>query len=277
MQFKKVSAVYFSPASSTRFITEFMASRLAKQMHYLKMDTFNFTLPKKQNTTIHFQKDQLVVFGMPTYAGRIPQKILPIVKKNFFGEGTPVIPVVTFGNRNYDSSLTELANILEENGFLPIAAGAFVCRHVFSNIIARGRPDAQDIDEMNQFVKKAARILMKNEVDKLQRVVIQGGASVAPYYTPLGIDGKPVNFLNVKPKTDVNLCNQCGKCEQSCPMGAIDYEDCTVVVGTCIKCQACIRQCPVGAKYFDDPAFLSHVEMLEKSCAEPKENEVFFS
>ena len=30
-----------------------------------------------------------------------------------------------------------------------------------------------------------------------------------------------------------------------------------------------------GAKYFDDPAFLSHVAMLEREFREPKENRVF--
>ena len=60
-------------------------------------------------------------------------------------------------------------------------------------------------------------------------------------------------------------------------MGAIDFTDCTVVNGTCIKCQACIRQCPVKAKYFDDPAFLSHVAMLESHYTARKENEIFLS
>lgn len=277
MEFKKISAIYFSPVSSTRFVTEFIVRKLAKQLHHLEMDTFDFTLPENQNTSFHFQKDHLVVFGMPTYAGRIPNKILPLVKQNFFGEGTPVIPVVTFGNRNYDSSLAELANVLEENGFLPFAAGAFSCRHVFSNKIAAGRPDSKDQEEMCLFAKKAARILLENEVEKLQRVVIQGGAAVAPYYTPLGIDGQPAKFLKAKPVTNPNLCNQCGKCAKACPMGAIDFTDCTVVNGTCIKCQACIRQCPVKAKYFDDPAFLSHVAMLESHYTARKENEIFLS
>lgn len=60
-----------------------------------------------------------------------------------------------------------------------------------------------------------------------------------------------------------------------CPMGAIDPEDVYSVPGTCIKCQACVRKCTKHAKYFDDPAFLSHVAMLEQTFTEPKKNEVF--
>ena len=43
----------------------------------------------------------------------------------------------------------------------------------------------------------------------------------------------------------------------------------------CIKCQRCVRKCTKHAKYFDDPAFLSHVAMLEQNFTEPKENEVY--
>ena len=35
------------------------------------------------------------------------------------------------------------------------------------------------------------------------------------------------------------------------------------------------KRCAAIAKYFDDPAFLSHVAMLEQNFAEPKANEVF--
>ncbi len=60
-----------------------------------------------------------------------------------------------------------------------------------------------------------------------------------------------------------------------CPMGAIDLQHVALVPGTCIKCHSCVRRCTKHAKYFDDPAFLSHVAMLERNFTEPKENEVF--
>ncbi len=90
-----------------------------------------------------------------------------------------------------------------------------------------------------------------------------------------GEDGEPAKFLKAVPKTDGDLCDRCGICVSSCPMGSIDASDCRHVTGVCIKCQACVLKCPRQAKYFDDPDFLSHVRMLEKNFREGKEAEYF--
>ena len=120
---------------------------------------------------------------------------------------------------------------------------------------------------------------------EIGRTMEQAGADVeylwcsgdpeAPYYIPKGTDGEPAKFLKAKPRTDLTKCTNCGTCARLCPMGAIDPEDVYSVPGTCIKCQACVRKCTKHAKYFDDPAFLSHVAMLEQTFTEPKKNEVF--
>ena len=98
------------------------------------------------------------------------------------------------------------------------------------------------------------------------------GDADAPYYVPKGMDGQPAKFLKAVPKTHEELCIRCGACARLCPMGSIDPEEPGNVTGICIKCQSCIRGCPQQAKYFDDPAFLSHVAMLEENFAEPKKN-----
>ena len=45
--------------------------------------------------------------------------------------------------------------------------------------------------------------------------------------------------------------------------------------GICIKCQACRRHCPSGAIAFTDPEYLSHVAMIERTFADPKQAEFF--
>jgi len=101
------------------------------------------------------------------------------------------------------------------------------------------------------------------------------GDAAAPYYVPKGTDGQPAKFLKAKPLVDMSKCTKCGICANVCPMGSINPADVSDVPGICIKCQACIRQCPEGARFFDDPAFLSHVAMLEQNFTEPKKNQIF--
>ena len=64
-------------------------------------------------------------------------------------------------------------------------------------------------------------------------------------------------------------------CASLCPMGSINPDDVTEVVGVCIKCHSCVRNCPMGAKYFDDPAFLSHRAMLERDYTRRAEDNIF--
>ena len=91
----------------------------------------------------------------------------------------------------------------------------------------------------------------------------------------LGTDGKPAVFLKAKPKTDPEKCTKCGICATVCPMGSIPKDAPDTCTGICIKCHACIKACPAGAKYFDDEAFLSHVEMLKQNYQRRAEAEWF--
>ena len=81
--------------------------------------------------------------------------------------------------------------------------------------------------------------------------------------------------LGVSPKTAPDKCNKCGRCATVCPVGSIPADAPDTCAGICIKCHACIKICPTGAKYLDDPAFLSHVAMLEQNYTRPTQAEWF--
>ena len=55
---------------------------------------------------------------------RVPNLLLPYIRDMIHGGGTLAVPVVLYGNRNYDDGLMELRNVLRDNGFCPVAAGA---------------------------------------------------------------------------------------------------------------------------------------------------------
>ena len=89
--------------------------------------------------------------------------------------------------------------------------------------------------------------------------------------------GNPIDIRKVKPKTDTDICLECGVCIEVCPMAAVDPMDVTRVPGTCIKCCACVKKCPVGAKHYDDHGYLYHQHELEEMYSDiRKEPELFY-
>ncbi len=271
MQFKQVWSVYWSATGNSRKTSETIAHALADRLQ-LPCETLDLTPPAARQTPPAFAADDLVVFATPTYAGKLPNKMLPDFRA-CAGNGAFAVPCVTYGNRSFDNALAELCDTLTAGGFHPVAAGAFVGRHAFTDELGFGRPDLVDLREMERFAHAIADKLRR--LDGLPAPLAVPGDSGAPYYVPLGTDGLPAKFLKAKPVTDRSLCNNCGACVRLCPMGAIDPNDPASVPGTCIKCQRCIRRCTRHAKSFDDPAFLSHVHMLEQTYAEPNENRIF--
>ena len=260
MECKRVYALYFSPAGSTRKLTSTLANALAEAFS-VPMQVVDITRADSRDNVIQFHEGDLVVCGSPTYAGKLPNKILPFWKEKVRGNGALAVALVSFGNRAFDNSLAELCACLKDDGFHVVGAGAFACRHVFSETLAKGRPDSEDFAALAKLgAAVATRIAKASEPPAPPEVP---GAADAPYYVPKGADGEPKNFLKAKPRTSKD-CIRCGVCAALCPMGSIDMHDVSVVSGVCIKCHCCVRECPVGAKYFDDEAFLSHKEMLER-------------
>lgn len=273
MKITKVTAVYYSAVGSTKAVTEKIAGLIAEKLG-VPTDSYDYTLPDSRTKTQNYGPSDLVVFGTSVYAGRVPNKLLPAVQNCFKADGALAVPVVTFGNRNFDNGLIELRNELENNGFHTVAGAGIACRHVFSEKLAPGRPDEADWTAIEKFAVSAAEKVM-NLTEIPAPVSVRGDDPVGPYYTPLGTDGKPAVFLKAKPLTKAELCDSCGICVKACPMGSIDAADPSLVSGICIKCQACVKKCPAGAKYFDDPAFLSHVAMLEQNYTRRAEPEFF--
>lgn len=272
MKWNRVWAVYWSATGTTRKIVEAVATKLAQSLA-LPLEQIDLTLPAVREQDFCFTEGDLVIVGTPTYAGRVPNKILPFFQSHITGNGALAVPVVLFGNRSYDHALAELCSLLEGCGFHTVAAGAFVGQHAFSETLAAGRPNDTDMQQARAFAAGVAE-KVKATVSIPLPICVPGDPQ-APYYIPKGVDGKPVRFLKAKPQTDQDRCNHCGLCAQMCPMGAIDFEHVSSVPGTCIKCHACVKGCPCHAKYFDDPAFLSHKAMLENEFQRMAPIEVF--
>ncbi len=275
MKLEKIWAVYFSGTGTTRRTVERIAGGIASRLN-LPAESVDFSRPAVRQETLGFGEKDLVVFGTPVYAGRVPNVLLPFLQERIVGGGALAVPVVLFGNRNYDDALIELRNILAADGMHPIAAGAFVGEHSFSRVLGADRPNAEDEALMDEFAARVAELAAGLDAAPVKSVAVRGQEPLRPYYTPRDRAGNPINILKVKPKTDLSRCGGCGLCADLCPMGSIDPADVSAVRGICIKCCACVKGCPTGAKFFDDAGYLYHQHELEAQYARPAENEVFY-
>lgn len=267
---RKVSALYFSATGTTEKIVVDVAEKLGEGLGCPKTEKLEFTLPSARKREYAFTENDLVVAGVPVYAGRVPNVLLPFLKA-VRGNGALAAAVVLYGNRDYDDALIELRDLLKEDGFRVLAGGAFVGEHSFSGVLAKGRPDQWDLEAADEF---AGRILTKLDAGGRSEAEVKGETPYRPYYRPRDRKGVPVDIRKVTPKTN-DSCTGCMTCVRVCPMGSIDPANPTRLVGICIKCGACIKKCPVGAKYYDDLNYLYHKKELEEGLTVRKEPELF--
>lgn len=288
---KQIRGMYFSGTGTTEKIVKSISARMAKYLenqNFTKAEDVDFTPPAARQRTYKFGAGDVIVFGVPVIAGRVPNVLLGFLDTLEGGEAIAV-PVVLYGNRNYDDALIELRNILEKKRFHTIAGAAFIGEHSFSKVLAAGRPDEEDMAKADAFadaVGAKIRMLLGSsrgdDMKLLELLRMQGPIEVSgeeplrKYYQPRDRRGEAINILKVKPKLDAAKCTSCGICAAVCPMGSIKPELPGIVEGICIKCCGCEKKCPEGALYFDDPGYIYHKEELEFMYAgERREPEVF--
>ncbi len=281
---KKIRGMYFSGTGTTEKIVKALASEIAAE-GFAKAEDINFSSLEARKHSYEFDPSDVVVFGVPVIAGRVPNVLLKFLKgsagaetpSGITGHGALAVPVVLYGNRNYDDALIELRNILEERGFHTVAAAAFIGEHSFSRILAAARPDEEDMKIASDFAKAVAGKINSLDGRIPASIEVEGSEPLRDYYKPMDRHGNHINILKVKPKLDNSRCTGCGECVKACPMGSIKPDAPGVVDGICIKCCGCEKKCPEGALYFDDPGYIYHKEELEFLYAgNRREPEVFF-
>lgn len=258
MIIKKVWAMYFSATDTTKKTVCRIADKLSEELG-CERGEYDFTLPLERERAYLFSEGDLVVFGTPVYAGRVPNVLLSFLGR-IRGNGAKAVPVVLYGNRNFDDALAELRDILTEDGFTCTAAAAVVGEHSFSEVLAKGRPDEEDLAFLEDFAQQLAALLRDGKAKT--EIEVLGRSPQTEYYKPKGPDGNVIDIRKVKSLVNEN-CNDCKVCAKVCPMGSIPQDNVRTYTGICIKCGACIKKCPRHARYYEDAGFLFHKQDLE--------------
>ena len=208
--------------------------------------------------------DTLTIVTVPVYAGHVAPLAMQRLAE-LRSKGGAAVPVVVYGNRDYEKALIELGDFLTERGFRLIAAATFIGEHSYSTAdkpIAAGRPDASDLARARSFGEEIRKkIDAADSIDGLDSVNV---ARIPRQRQPLIPQLRFVyNVIKLsrstvaKPRTpevDLQLCTNCGYCATICPSGAIAKgNECNTDSSKCIKCCACVKQCPHNARTFNTP------------------------
>ena len=231
MEIRTVTACYFSPTDTTKKTVEAIAHGIRPVINILDL-----TLPSAREAQYHFGPEDLLVIGAPVYGGRIPLVEEEAIR-HIHGSCTPVVLAAVYGNRAYEDALLELRDLLSCQGFIPAAAGAFIGEHSFGNVIAAGRPDAQDLAKCADFGRQIAFWLQNSTVGDFSLKV--------PGHYPYRARGAQSGIAH-QISSD---CIFCLHCAEVCPTGAISSKSPAIQdVSLCIKCQACAKKCPKSAR-----------------------------
>lgn len=253
-----VNVLHFSPSGTTKSVADILSNRLGGS----RVTEYDI-LRRPQKENIVFGAKELSLFVLPVYAGRIPSICADMLTK-FEGRNTPAVAVVIYGNREYDDALIELADMLKANGFVVIAAAAFIAQHSVFPAVASGRPDSEDEEAISDFADKC-REAFKNFTGN-ELISVKGNSS---YCEPSAIP--------LKPSGD-SKCNACGACVKICPTGAIEADEPQKTnEALCISCTACIAACPQKARNFHNPMYAAAGKAFAEAHALRKEPEIFLA
>ncbi len=254
---KNIHLIYFSPSLSTRKIIREIGKEMGATVREHDV-TMGFP------DTLNIESHDLVIFGFPVYAGRVPQLAVNAFEK-IKGDKTPAVLVCVYGNRNYDDALLELKDISEANDFVPIAAGAFIARHSIFSDVAIGRPDKEDKQEIQKFAQECFRLYQS--YDKNKQYSLPDVKGNYPYREPTQGGYVP---------TGDDRCDDCGTCVSQCPTSAIPRSNPKVTnMDLCIRCARCITLCPEHSRAFRGELYETVKAKFAPLMAARKEPEVY--
>ena len=258
MKINNLYEIHFSPTGGTKEAVDVFSA----QWRNIPKSIIDLADMNVEFDKYEFYGDDLCVIGVPSFGGRVPAVAVQRIRQ-LKANNTPAIIIASYGNRDYDDTLVELKEVVENVGFCVVAALAVVTQHSIFPQIATGRPDAID---KSKLAEMAIKIKVHIErVNGFNKAKLSCGNKQYKEYK--GVPLKPVTS---------SKCMKCGICANNCPVGAIPLDNPKVTDNEkCISCMRCVRRCPKGARKISELKSSMILMKIKKKCQERKDIEIF--
>lgn len=254
MKKKKVFIVYFSPAGSTRHVTEV----IEKQFLALGAEVSSFDLAEcKSDVDMTISQEMeasngksCLFIGSPVYVSHA----VPLVMKCIAGlkenSGAFAVPFVTWGGACSGISLYEMGKELISKKFTLLGAAKILAVHSLmwklEDPLGKGHPDADD----DRIVKE-----LVNYVNQQLHVDNPKGIKLSDMAYQTKENHKEMEKISLQTakahmpqrSIDTELCNQCQICSEVCPTDSIAFTPYPEFDDGCVFCFNCMKQCPEKA------------------------------
>ena len=236
----EIAIIYFSATGNTRKIAEAVRKKLIQLNVSITMLDITSTDRRKEDPSIGGY--DAVFFGFPVYSSRAPEVCREWIDK-LDGEGKKCSVFFTYGGFGKDPAHYYIKEQLEARDFSLVSTAEFLGSHTFNYSgwhAAEGRPHVSDLRTAEEYAVKT-----------LHRFTGEDGDSLPPFSQPDVTPEQLDKSLKARSQLITQLptragkeCSMCMKCEQVCPVNAMDAKRGAADPETCISCFSCIAHCP---------------------------------
>ena len=141
----RIRQITFSPTGGTLRVCEALCEGLGTIATATEL-----CVPADEVAVPTIGPSDLVVVGMPVYAGRVPALAVERLRC-VETHGARCVVVAVYGNRAYEDALVEMRDVATAMGFRVVAAVAAIAEHSICRMYGAGRPDEADAHELAAF------------------------------------------------------------------------------------------------------------------------------